>query len=76
MIKALTFDCWNTLIIDDGSQNTKMQDFLKSVCQENRIALTDNDIAIAWTREDKLREDYVLAQKKNERCPSEDGNSP
>ncbi|MGD8537687.1 MAG: HAD family hydrolase [Candidatus Aminicenantes bacterium] len=64
MIKALTFDCWNTLIIDDGSQNTKMQNYLKSVCQENGVALANKDIGAAWRTEDKLREEYVIAHKK------------
>jgi putative hydrolase of the HAD superfamily len=64
MIKALTFDCWNTLIIDDGSQNTKMQDYLKLVCQDNSISLTDNAIVAAWAEEDRLREEYVIAYKK------------
>lgn len=64
MIKALTFDCWNTLIIDDGSQNTKMREYLKFVCQENGISLTDKDIAAAWIEEDILREEYVIARNK------------
>ena len=64
MIKALTFDCWNTLIIDDGSQNTNMQGYLKSVCRENGISLSDKDIAAAWVEEDELREEYVIAHNK------------
>jgi putative hydrolase of the HAD superfamily len=64
MIKAITFDCWNTLLIDDGSQDAKMWDYLKLVCQENGISLADKDIAAAWTEEDKRREEYVIAHHK------------
>lgn len=64
MIKAITFDCWNTLIIDDGSPDTKMRDYLEFVCQENGISLADKDIAVAWAKEDKLREEYVITHHK------------
>jgi HAD superfamily hydrolase (TIGR01549 family) len=64
MIKALTFDCWNTLIIDDGSQDKKMRDYLEFVCQENGISLVDKDISAAWVMEDKQREEYVIAHNR------------
>ncbi len=64
MIKAITFDCWNTLIIDDGSPDTKMRDYLEFVCQENGISLADKDIAVAWAEEDRLREEYVITRHK------------
>lgn len=64
MIKALTFDCWNTLIIDDGSQDTKMRDYLEFVCQENGISLAHKDISVAWAEEDRLREEYVVVHHK------------
>lgn len=64
MIKALTFDCWDTLIIDDEGRDEKMINYLENVCQENGISLADEDIADAWPKEDKLREEYVVANHK------------
>ncbi len=64
MIKAVTFDCWDTLIIDDEGRDRKMLDYLESVCQDNGISLANKDIAAAWTREDELREEYVIAHNR------------
>jgi HAD superfamily hydrolase (TIGR01549 family) len=64
MIEALTFDCWDTLIIDDEGRNEKMMSYLKSVCKKNNSSLADEDIADAWAKEDKLREEYVIANHK------------
>jgi HAD superfamily hydrolase (TIGR01549 family) len=64
MIKALTFDCWDTLIVDDDSRDEKMLNYLEFVCQENSIFLTDKNIADTFAKEDKLREEYVVAHHK------------
>jgi putative hydrolase of the HAD superfamily len=64
MIKAITFDCWNTLIIDDESRDGKMLSHLEFVCQENGISLADKDMAAVWAEEDRLREAYVVAHNK------------
>lgn len=64
MIKAVTFDCWDTLIVDDEGRDGKMLDYLQSVCQENRISLNDKNITDAFSKEDKLREEYVVAHHK------------
>ncbi len=64
MIKAVTFDCWDTLIIDDEGRNGKMLNYLEFVCQENCISLADKNIVNVFALEDKLREEYVVAHHK------------
>ena len=64
MIKALTFDCWDTLIVDDQQLNAKMLNYLEFVCQENLVSLENKDIKDAFTEENKLREEYLVAQHK------------
>jgi HAD superfamily hydrolase (TIGR01549 family) len=64
MIKAVTFDCWDTLIVDDERLNVKMLNYLEFVCQENGISLADKIIADVFAEENKLREEYVVAQNK------------
>ncbi len=64
MIKAVTFDCWDTLIVDDNSRNEKMLKYLEVVCQENIVSLADKNIVGAFSHEDKLREEYVIAHHK------------
>jgi FMN phosphatase YigB (HAD superfamily) len=64
MIKAVTFDCWDTLIIDDEGRDGKMLNYLEFVCQENSISLASKNIADAFAIENKLREEYVAARQK------------
>jgi FMN phosphatase YigB (HAD superfamily) len=67
MIRAVTFDCWDTLIVDDERLNVKMSKCLEFVCQENQASLAEKDIEDAFVQENKLREEYVVArhQTKN-----------
>jgi putative hydrolase of the HAD superfamily len=64
MIKAVTFDCWDTLILDDARRDKKMSNYLEFVCQENGISLADKNIADVYAEENKLREEYVVAHHK------------
>jgi len=64
MIKALTFDCWDTLIIDDEGRDKMMRDYMAEVFREYSITLADEDVNVAWAEEDKLREEYVVATHK------------
>ena len=73
MIKAVTFDCWDTLIVDDDSRDTKMLNYLEFVCQENGISLADKNIADAFADEDKLREEYVVTHAKTKNAMQRTG---
>jgi len=64
MIKAVTFDCWDTLIVDDDSRDGKMLEYLEFVCQENSVSLVDKNISDAFAKEDKLRVEYVVTHYK------------
>lgn len=64
MIKALTFDCWDTLILDDERLNVEMSNYLEFVCQENQVSLSDKNIGDVFAEENKLREEYVIAHRK------------
>jgi HAD superfamily hydrolase (TIGR01549 family) len=64
MIKAVTFDCWDTLIVDDERRDAKMLNYLELVCQKNGISLADKNMTSAFSRENKLREEYVVALHK------------
>jgi putative hydrolase of the HAD superfamily len=64
MIKAVTFDCWDTLILDDDNRDEKMLNYLEFACQENGISLAVKNITNAFATENKLREEYVVTHHK------------
>lgn len=73
MIRAATFDCWDTLIIDDEGRDAKMRAHLKRVCRANDISLADKDVASAFACEDMLREEYVVAHHKTKNAMGRTG---
>ncbi len=64
MIKAVTFDCWNTLIVDDKGRSAKMRSYFQSIFQENKIYLSDEEIDTILADELVLFENYVLSHRK------------
>jgi HAD superfamily hydrolase (TIGR01509 family) len=64
MIKAITFDCWNTLIVDDEGRRGKMKAYFQVIFQENRVSLNDEEIDTIFADELVLFENYVLSHHK------------
>ncbi len=64
MIKAVTFDCWNTLIVDDDQRAAKMQAYFRSIFEENKIFLSGEDISTILSDELVLFENYVASHRK------------
>ncbi len=64
MIKAITFDCWNTLIVDDEGRRRKMKAYFQVIFQENRVTLNDEEIDTIFADELVLFENHVLSHHK------------
>lgn len=64
MIKAITFDCWDTLIVDDHACEPQQQEHLKTILIKNGIHLTKDDLKGAFQKENELRKAYVCEQRK------------
>jgi putative hydrolase of the HAD superfamily len=64
MIKAVTFDCWNTLFVDDDQRAEKMKDYFRAIFEENLITLSDEDITTILSDELVLFENHVLCHRK------------
>lgn len=64
MIKAVTLDCWNTLIVDDDQRAEKMKAYFRAIFEENKISLSDEDINTILSDELVLFENYVVCHRK------------
>lgn len=64
MIKAVTLDCWNTLIVDDDQRAEKMKAYFRAIFEENKIFLIDEDINTIFSDELVLFENYVVSHRK------------
>ena len=66
MIKAITFDCWDTLLADDKSRNLKRKEFFISIFKENGHTVTMEKIDEFFVKEAKLFQDYIIANRKTQ----------
>jgi len=64
MIKAVTFDCWNTLIVDDDQRAEKMRAYFLSIFDENKISLSEEDINTILSDELVLFENHVFCHRR------------
>jgi putative hydrolase of the HAD superfamily len=64
MIKAVTLDCWNTLIVDDDQRAEKMKAYFRAIFEENKISLIEEDINTIFSDELVLFENYVVSHRK------------
>jgi FMN phosphatase YigB (HAD superfamily) len=64
MLKAVTFDCWDTLIVDDHRCESKQVEYLQAILQEQGAQLTLDDLNDAFRREESLRRKYVMEHRK------------
>ncbi len=63
MIKAITFDCWDTLILDDKGRSEKMRSYFQAIFQENKIDLSDDEVDTMLADEQVLFENYVASHQ-------------
>ena len=66
MIKAITFDCWDTLIDDDGSRNKKQKEYLHLIFKDNGISVTEGEMDELFAKEAKLFESHIIEHNKTQ----------
>jgi len=64
MIKAVTFDCWDTLIVDARSCESRQKERLSIILQGHGFQFSLDELDDAFQRENKLRQEYVVEQRK------------
>ena len=66
MVKAITFDCWDTLLDDDISRTVKRKEFFRNVFQENGFPVTKEKMDEIFSREAKIFQDYIIKNRKTQ----------
>jgi putative hydrolase of the HAD superfamily len=64
LIKAVTFDCWNTILVDDGARAERMASYFRRIFEENKIFLNAEEIETIFADELVLFENYVYSHRK------------
>ena len=64
MIKAITFDCWDTILNDDVTRTEERKKFFQQVFKENGFPLDDNEFNILFKEEGRIFQDYIIDNRK------------
>ncbi|MDA2933785.1 HAD family hydrolase [Acidobacteria bacterium AH-259-D05] len=66
MMKAITFDCWDTLLDDDASRSIQRQKYFGQIFKENGIIMTEDEIGDLFSKEAKSFQEYIVRHKKTQ----------
>jgi HAD superfamily hydrolase (TIGR01549 family) len=66
MIKAVTFDCWNTLILENGGLTEKIKAYIQDILTKSSISLSEEEIDTIFADELVLFENHVLCHRKTQ----------
>ena len=64
MVKAITFDCWDTLLDDDVSRGKKRKEFFIRVLNVNGFRTGEEEMSGLFSREAKVFQDYIIEHRK------------
>ncbi len=64
MVKAITFDCWDTLLDDDVSRGKKRKEYFLRAFNENGFPISEDKIDELFSREGKIFQDYIIEHRK------------
>lgn len=66
MMKAITFDCWDTLIADDESRSVKRKEYFTLLFNENGFPTTSDEMDVLFSKEAKLFENHIIEHWKTQ----------
>ncbi len=64
MIKAITFDCWDTLLDDDVSRTKKRKEFWHQTFNKKGFPLTEDEVNILFSQEGMIFQNYIVENRK------------
>lgn len=64
MIRAMTFDCWDTLIADDDSRSKQRKKYIYDVLNEKGFPISQDEIDDLFSKEAKFFENHIIEHKK------------
>jgi len=66
MIKAITFDCWDTLLDDDASRNKKRKEYFCLIFKDHGSPVTQDEMDELFSEEAKLFQNHIIEHKKTQ----------
>jgi len=66
MIKAITFDCWDTLLDDDESRNKKRKEYFCLILKDHGFPATQDEMDELFSKEAKLFQNHIIEHKKTQ----------
>jgi len=66
MIKAITFDCWDTLVVDDESRDKKRKEYFRLVLDRYNVPKTQEEIVDLFSEEAKIFQDHIVRNRKTQ----------
>ena len=66
MIKAITFDCWDTLLDDDESRNKKRKEYFYLIFKDNGSPVTQDEMDELFSKEAKLFQNHIIEHNKTQ----------
>ncbi len=66
MIKAITFDCWDTLIVDDESTNKKIKEYFCLILKDHGLPANQDEMDKLFSQEAKLFQNHIIDHKKTQ----------
>jgi FMN phosphatase YigB (HAD superfamily) len=66
MIKAITFDCWDTLIDDDGSRDKKRKEHFHLIFKDTGFPVTQDEMDELFSKEAKLFQNHIIEHNKTQ----------
>ncbi len=70
MIKAVTFDCWDTLLADDDSRNVQRKEHFTSFLNKKGFPLAPHKMDELFKKEAELFQDYIIEHRKTQNSRS------
>jgi putative hydrolase of the HAD superfamily len=64
MVKAITFDCWDTLLDDDVSRGKKRKEYILRIFSENGFQTGEEEMNELFSREAKTFQEYIIEHRK------------
>jgi len=66
MIKAITFDCWDTLLDDDASRNKKRTEYFCRFLKDHGFPVTEDEMNELFSEEAKLFQNHIIENNKTQ----------
>lgn len=66
MIKAITFDCWDTLIADDDSRSKQRKEHFYEILNKKGLSFSQDEIDDLFSKEAKIFQDHIIENKKTQ----------